>query len=199
MQIDATLTRHFSEIDRLMSRRECEHRDGKILFPAIGACLSGEYFDDEGTHQNMITDEGFVYLLNVGLKDATKNTAWYLALYGNDYAPTKGLTAATFPATAGEITSLTEGYTETTRRAWISSTPVVSGDYATIDNTASRAEFTIATASSLSIRGIALLSNNVKGSASGVCLSAMRYPNARVKYAGEVFMAGYRLRLRDMS
>ena len=65
-----------------------------------------------------------------------------------------------------------------------------------MDNTANRAAFTIATATSVTIRGAALLSDFVKGGTNGVIMSIAKFTQPRTEYAGNIFNLGYRVRLR---
>ena len=189
------MNRHTLEASRLIDAHDFELCEDGIYLPKMKAALIGEYILDDGTiAPNRIVNEGYAYLLSTGLMGTSPQTAWYLALYSGNYTPTATLTAATFNATATEITSLTNGYSETTRPQW---TPGAVAD-GQVDNVNARANFTIATTSSVTVRGAAMLSRNVRGSGAGVLLSAARFPNDRIKYAGEIFTLGYRVRLRDV-
>lgn len=132
-----------------------------------------------------------MYLLTVGLYNGTKLPTWNLALYAANYTPLANLTAASFPATASEITSNTEGYTEATRRVWTPSAPSAN----MIDNLANKAAFTIATASSLTVNGAALLSESAKGAVTGKLVSATKFAAARTLYNTDVFNLAYRVQL----
>lgn len=196
--LDKDLTRHAREFSGYIANHNYDLTDEGILFPSAGAVAVGEYFfDTDGerpdTAKNLLTTQAFNYLLEAGLRSGATQPNWYLALFSGAYTPTAALTAADFSATANEITSAVEGYAEATRRPWTS--VAVSGGLT--DNTAARAAFTIATATSLTIRGAALLSDSVKGGTNGVLMSIARFPNDRVEYAGNVFNLGYRVRLRQ--
>ena len=196
--LDNDLQRHAREFSGYIERGAYDVTDEGIYFPKAGAVASGEYFfdtggDRPGVAKNLLTTQALNYLLETGLRDGAAQGAWYLALFSGSYTPTAAITAENFSATAGEITSATEGYTETSRRPWTS--VAVSGGVT--DNTAARASFTIATATSLTIRGAALLSDPTKGGTNGVLMSIARFPNDRVEYAGNVFNLGYRVRLRQ--
>ena len=98
--------------------------DGRIFIPKAKAYLRGDYIhdvngQDERIDQNLLPDEGLMYLLTCGLYNGTKIGTWYLSLYAANYTPLANLTAALYPATASEITSGTEGYTEATRPVWV--------------------------------------------------------------------------------
>ena len=139
----------------------------------------------------MLPDEGLTYLLSVGLNNGTKLSSWYLSIYSANYTPLAGLTAASYPATASEITSGTEGYTESTRPLWTPTAPTTP----LIDNLANKATFTIATASSLTVRGCALLSESTKGAVTGKISSASKFSADRVLYNTDAFNLAYRVTL----
>lgn len=195
--IDRDLSKHAREFKGYINKYQYEVSDQGILFPKASAMVFGEYIhsvngEDERTDSNLLPTEGLNHLLDVALVAATPNTVWYLALFSGSYTVVAGLTAATFTSAATEITSNTEGYSETTRPTW---TPGVVASGA-VDNTAAKADFTIATATSVTIRGAALLSSNVKGGTSGKIMSAARFSSDRIQYAADVFSLGYRVRLQ---
>ena len=195
--IDKDLKKHAREFKGYLDTHQYDVTDDGILFPRAGAIAAGEYFFDTdgerpGTQHNLLPTQALNYLLSAGLGGAAASNAWYLTIFANSITPTGSITASNFAATAGEIVSATEGYTETTRRAW---TAAAAAEGA-MDNTASRAAFTIATATSVTIRGAALLSDFVKGGTNGVLMSIARFAQPRTEYAGNVFNLGYRVRLR---
>lgn len=171
--------------------------DGRgLYFPKAKAFISGAYIhdvngQDERIDHNLLPDEGLIYLLSAGLNNGTKFATWYLSLYAANYTPLAGLTAASYPATASEITSNTEGYTESTRPVWTPTTPTTP----LIDNLANKAAFTIATASSLTVNGAALLSEATKGAITGKLVSATKFSAARTLYNTDVFNLAYRVQL----
>lgn len=168
-----------------------------VLFPLMGILAKGEYFgrvnggawEKEG--DNLITTEGLAHILNVSLGGAAKPAGYYIALYGANATPVANWSAASFPAAASEITSLTEGYTAATRPVW---TPNVA-DGGSIDNLGSPAQLTIATASSLNVYGAALLSTNTRGGTAGVLVSASKYAAMRTFQNGDTYEVGYRINL----
>lgn len=195
--IDRDLKKHTREFQTALAANKYEVTEGGIFFPAAHALAYGEYThsvngQDEQVDKNLITAQGLEYLLSVGLKGGTAVTAWYLALFSNNYTPVSGITASAFVTSAGEITSATEGYSESTRPEW------VAGSISSImvDNLSSKASFTIVTATELIIRGAGMLSSNVKGSTTGTLMSASKFSNARTQYNGDVFELGYRVRLQ---
>jgi len=158
----------------------------------------GEYFGrvnggawvKEG--DNLIVLEGLAHILSVALGATPKPAGYYLALFSGAAAPAANWTAATFAAAASEIVSLTEGYTSPTRPVW---TPPASTATGSIDNMASVATVTIATAGSLNVTGAALLTDSTRGGTTGKLVSATKYPVARTFQDGDVYDIGYRISL----
>jgi hypothetical protein len=96
-------------------------------------------------------------------------------------------------ANATEITSTTEGYTESTRQQ----ANFGSAAAGAIDNYATKAHFTIATASTLVVTGLGLISNNTRGGTSGVLGSAIKFAVSRSLANGDDYQAGYQVTLAD--
>ena len=195
--LDRDLQAHSGEFSRYLRNKQYEVADdGSVLFARASVIAQGGYLhdvngQDERFDKNLLPDEGLVYLLSVGLNNGTKLATWYLSLYAAAYTPLAALTAASYPATASEITSGTEGYTEATRPVWTPTAPTTP----LIDNLASKAAFTIATASSLTVNGAALLSESAKGAVTGKLISATKFTAARTLYATDVFNLAYRAQL----
>lgn len=196
--MDRDLQKHAREFKGYLDKHQYEVGPEGILFPQAHAVASGEYFFDTncgerpGVAPNLIPTQGLNYLLEAALRGGAAFTQFYLAPFSGAYTPVDGVTAQTFATAATEITSATEGYTETTRRPWTQA--AAAGGI--MDNVASRASFTIATATELTIRGAALLSDPVKGGTNGVLISISRFAADRKESAGNVFNLGYRVRLR---
>lgn len=188
--LDRDIIRHAGEFKSYLDNHQYEVSDTGIEFPKASVMLFGEYEDNYGRTPNLITTEGLNHILSVALRDGSKLNNFYLAIFSGNYTPTAALTAATFAATATEIVSGTEGYSNATRPQWASAAPA-SGQ---IDNYATKAEFNIVTASQVTIYGAALLSDAVKGSTSGVLISAARFASSRTEYNGNVYGLGYRVR-----
>lgn len=194
--IHRDLARHAREFMGYLKRRKYEQTDEGVYFPAAKVMAHGEYVhdvngEDEQTVSNLLVDQGLVHMLGVEFGATSKISAWYIALFANNVSPANNWTAANFAATAGEITSGTEGYSETTRQAFTAGAAASNE----INNMASKAAFTIVTASSLNVYGAALLSSNVKGDTSGVLASATRFGSVRVLANGDIFNCGYRVQL----
>lgn len=194
---DRDLQKHAGEFGRYLRNNQYEATgDGDLFFPRAAAIAQGGYIHDvngldERFDKNLLPDEGLIYLLSVGLNNGSKLATWYLSLYAANYTPLAGLTAASYPATASEITSNTEGYTESTRPVWTPTAPTTP----LIDNLSNKAAFTIATASSLTVNGAALLSEATKGAVTGKLISATKFGASRTLYNTDVFNLAYRVQL----
>lgn len=174
MGIPSKYLREFSRLFRLYQYERTDH--GDILFSRANATLVGRYelVDANGqvlrSGHNTITDQGANHILSAVLAGGTVYTTWYLAPFTTDVTPAVGWTAATFPATAGELTTQ---ISEATRPAYTESVPA-SRSTNNNDNPA-----TITSAQdSVVIRGVGLLSHSTKGSTSGVLLAAYKYTAA---------------------
>lgn len=202
--IDRDLIRHGKEfLGHIDANRYEQTDDGGLYFPRAKAVISSDFveaaasiggvYDDGALNANLITSEGLSEIIKVALDGTSaKRNNFYLALFANNYTPVAGLTAANFASTAGEITSGTEGYSNATRPAWTGTLTSAGA----MDNYAAQAAFTIATATQVNIWGAALLSDSVKGSTSGVLISAAKYANLRTEYNGNEYRLGYRVRIQ---
>lgn len=187
--IDNDIVRHAREFKREFRNHNYDVSDEGILFPRAKVWISGEYEDNYGVTPNLVPTEGLNHLLMVALKDTAKLNTFYLALFSGSYTPVAGVTAATFTSAASELTSDTEGYSESVRQTWSPGTAAAG----VIDNYSSKADFTIATASSVTIRGAALLSSSAKGGTTGVLISIARFGADRTEYDGNLYSLGYRV------
>lgn len=141
---------------------------------------------------NIVPTAALNHLLDVGLRNQTRYATWYLALFSGTTAPAASWTATNFATVASELTSGTEGYSESTRQVWTPS--AASGGV--IDDYGSQAVFTMVSATTVTVRGMALLSDSAKGSTSGVLMSAVNLSTGAKSFAtGETFTCGYRLTL----
>jgi len=177
-------------------RHDYESTPEGLVFPKMGVLISGVYHhsvngQDEQADKNLLPDAAILSILDVYFGDAAKINAWYLALYAGAVSPAANWTAANFAANATEITSNTEGYTELTRPQWVPSAAASGAK----NNLTQKAKFTIATASSLTVNGAALLSSNVKGGTGGVLASAARFANPRTLFNDDTFEVGYTVTL----
>ncbi len=136
---------------------------------------NGRVIDTEVVH-NLVPTEGLNHFLNVEFKGTTQVLSWYLAIFEGNYTPTAADTAAALPAAATECTA----YDEATREAFVAGT--VAGGI--VDNTASRAEFTMN--ATKTIYGAFMTSAPAKGATTGVVVSSVRFSAAKSLVATDV-------------
>lgn len=197
------LVRHAAEFRRAFRNHQYEVTPAGLLFPAAKVHFGGiyEYDDEHGRRMvcpNLVPIEGRNYLLETGLRGQAAQASWYLALFSGAYTPVETLTAATFVVAATEIVSNTNGYSEATRRPWTPTGAAANGSITNVDGTTdNKAAFTIATVTSVVIRGAALLSQQAKGSGAGVLMSITRFTSDETKSNGSVFNLGYRVFAED--
>jgi len=189
--------KHMKEIAKFIDNGDYVETDGGLLIH--GAIMGrGRYIHsvngkDEQVDHNLIPTEGITYILGAALGATSKISTWYLAVFSAAVTPIASWTAVNFPSNASEITSNTEGYSNTTRPAW---TPG-SVSAGVIGNLSSKAVFTIYCSTSINISGAALLSSNTKGGTSGTLVSASRFGTARTVNSGDAFELGYEVELID--
>ncbi len=203
MKIDKDLLKHRAEFSRALRNHHYEISEGGLLFPRIGgAHVEGLYIhdvngQDERADTNIVSSEGLAHILDVAFHDATKTATWYFRLFSANTTPLYSWTAANFTANATEITSGTEGYSESTGQAFVEAAAVAAGGSSTasasITNSANKAAFTIVTASTLSVWGAGLLSNSAKGGTTGVLASASKFSAVRTLQNTDVFNLSYTL------
>lgn len=128
----------------------------------------GRTLSDETVH-NLMPMEGLNHLLDVFLKDGTKNSTWYVGLYEGNYTPQPTDTAALFPATATECTGY-EGLTRPT---------LVLGDIVAgaVNNSDAVNEFV--STDDKTVYGGFISSAPAKGATTGVLISAARFPSPK--------------------
>jgi hypothetical protein len=136
---------------------------------------------------NLLPTEGINTMLD-NLNGAT-GAAAYISLYASAISPAANWLASTYVATATEITSGSEGYTEGTRQLW-NAAAAASGSK---DNYAVPAVFTIITAGTLNVNGIGLHTVSTKGAGTGKLLSATRFGSQRSFSNTDEFDIKYRL------
>ena len=167
-----------------------------VYFPRQSVLAAGEYFDrvnggEWARTPNLVVNEGMAHILNVALGATAKPAGYFLALFNGAATPHANWTAAGFAATAGEVVSMSEGYTSPTRPAW---TPGVAATNS-IDNMAAVATVTIAATSQINVTGAAMLTSSMRGATTGVLVSATRYAAERTFQNGDTYDIGYRLSL----
>ena len=201
MNIDRDLQKHSREFAAALRNHQYEVSDAGIHFPKQGVTARGAYVhdvngQDEIEDHNILTVEGMNHMLNVTLDSTTtKLGTFYFGLFGNNVTPVDTWVAATWAGVgvASEFVSNTEGYSETTRPAFVESAAAARS----INNTASKAAFTIATGTAVVVWGAALCSSNVKGGTTGTLMSAAKFSASRTLYPSDTFNLGYTLTLSN--
>lgn len=196
MNIDRDLLKHSREFAAALRNHQYEVSDAGIHFPKQKVTASGLYTHsvngmDEREDGNIVVTEGLNHTLGVVLNGVTAVPTWYFGLFSANVTPVNTWTAANFTANATELVSNTEGYSETTRQAFVEAAAAAGS----INNTASKAAFTIATATTVTVWGAGLMSSNIKGGTTGTLMSAAKFDAARTLYDTDVFNLGYTLTL----
>lgn len=196
----SNLDRHIDEFRRDIAAERYEVGPEGIALKKGSVLIRGYY--EEGIkgkpesfrlHRNLLVTEGINHILNVVLGTATKISAWYIAPFSGSAAPAANWTAANFASNATEITSTSEGYSESTRQQASFGT----ASSGVINNYSSKASFTIECTTTLNILGAGLLSVNTRGGTTGVLMSAVKFGSARVLADGDIWQAGYQVDLTD--
>jgi hypothetical protein len=142
---------------------------------------------------NLLVDEGILKQLGVMYYTDAKLLNWYLSLFSGTANIVGTLTAATIAATMSEITSSTEGFSNVTRPQWVPTAPAAG----VINNLAAKAQFNVVSASSITVTGGFLISDNARGGTTGVLSSASKFSAARELFNGETFELGYQIALTN--
>lgn len=187
------LAKHAVEFSRALRNHKYEKSPEGILFPRQGVLVSGLFSHrvngGEWAHDpNLDPTEGLNYMLD-SFVSSHAAIPLYLSLYAGAISPTALWTASNYASTASEITSGSEGYSESTRVLWVPA----SATAATKDNYASVAVFTIVTATALAVNGCGLHTASAKGATTGALISATRFGSARSFANTDVFDVKYQL------
>lgn len=137
--------------------------------------LLGERVVNKFRAYNLVPIQGLDYMIETALKGGVAFTSFYIGLYEGDYTPLPADTMATFPGAATELTA----YTSATRPA-LTLGDVASG---TVDNSLAKAEFT-GTINGKQAMGGFISTSPVKGSTTGLLMSAVRFPSPQPLNAG---------------
>lgn len=192
--IQKDIKKHAREFLTALKNFKYEKTEKGIFFPEAKVVLHGLYTHsvngmDTRLDHNLIVDQGINYLLNTGLGNTAAITAWYLTIFAGGVTPANNWTAANFATNSSEITSTTNGFTQTARQVFSPGSATADE----LDNSASLAAFTIATTTQLNVTGAGLLSSSIRGDTSGLLLSATRFTATRTLNNGDVFNLGYSL------
>lgn len=189
------LARHVSDLARLVRNHRWESGDHDLIIGRVAWHGVGHLIGPDGTHHPMTnkwTSQALANMLAVYVAGGAASGSWYFAPFSNNTAtPAVSWTAATFNATATEVTN----YTEDTRAQWQPAAPAGSATGATVA-TQTNATITAGTGG-LAIAGCGILNQSAKGSTSGILLIAMKNDSGvAVAYgAGDQPTIGYTLTL----
>lgn len=167
--------------------------DGSVFFARQKVFVRGVYGHrvngGEWTFDpNLIPTEGENFILD-SFVSSHSAIPLYLSLYAGAISPAANWTAASYPATASEITSGSEGYSEGVRQTWTAAAAAAAAK----DNYSNPAAFTIVTASTLNVNGAALHTVSTKGGTTGALISATRFGTVRTFANTDVFNVKYQL------
>lgn len=179
-----------NEFARALRLHKYERAPTGILFPHAHLLFGGVFGAsvDGGPMvwgDNSVTNECINAMLNTFFTQAAQPTAWYMAPFSNNLAPTNALTAATFTATQGEYT----GYVEVARQVW---TPNGASTTQVVQNSNAAATFTVGT-TAVTLYGAALLSASAKSATTGVCAAAGLFGTANALNPGSKITTQYAL------
>lgn len=190
------ILKHSREFRNALANEEFEATNSGLLLYKQEVQISGTYYhsvngQDLQVDHNLIPTAAILDILDVYFGAGTKKNSWFIALYSGQINPTASWTAANFATTSSEVTSPTEGYSNTTRPTFTPS-PAAAGQ---ITNIANKSVFNIVCSTKLTVEGLALLSNNAKGGTQGTLASATRLQNARELFNGDQYEVGYGVQL----
>jgi hypothetical protein len=135
----------------------------------LGRIIRERRVIDEFECENIVVNQGLNYLLGAALGAQSVMTAWYIALFANNYTILASDTAATISANAGEVTQYTAGI----RQAWNSAPPSAQS----ITNAANQASFTFN--ASVTVYGAFLISSSAINGTSGTLFSGSQFGSAK--------------------
>ena len=138
---------------------------------------------------NTFTTEGMAYMLNVMFKDTARPSAIYMGIYKNNITPANANTAAVHLGAAGTYGECQDAdYTPATSRpAYTAATTTT----ASITNSASKAEFTVAQAISPGIYGAFLTTTAAKTDVAGKLICAKKFAAVRAVLTADVLAISY--------
>ncbi|SIO38018.1 hypothetical protein SAMN05444166_4235 [Singulisphaera sp. GP187] len=139
---------------------------GFFVVECIGPDGERKWIDDL---KNGVTDSGIASVLGVYLQAQTQITDWYLLLIDN--AGWTGYSASdTMASHAGWSEAGGANYSQSTRPAW---TPGAPSGGAVVN--ASTVDFSMTNSTALTIKGVALCSNNTKGGTTGTLFATASF------------------------
>jgi hypothetical protein len=126
---------------------------------------------DEWQADNTATNEGLIWLLNLGFTATVANQNWYCGLFSNNYTPLATDTASSIVGNAGEFT----GYTGGARPAF---TPAAAAQPTpSLNNNNTKASFTFNASGTLI--GSFIISSATPNSNTGILYAAAQFPSSK--------------------
>lgn len=191
MNLSAEILRHRGEIAKAIRNHKYDFTPSGIAIPGMKVHIGGVFESwlngrEHQVHPNLVPLEGRQHALNVLIKNVALVATWYCALFSGNVTPDDGWTGASFDGDATEFTS----YDETTRVEFVDGALASSS----VSNSASKADFTIATGvEDVPLYGAALLQASAKEATSGVLLAASNFSSTRIVNATDVLSVQYTL------
>jgi len=150
------------------------YRDGKLL--------------GTDSFENLIVTEGKDYVANSAYNNQVASQPnWFVALYGNNVAPSESLTAATVASILGELNT---EVSEATRPAWA---PNATNNGSSSSNSDAVAVFTMTQDDT--VYGAFFISNSTKGGTTGTLLAASAFSPSRAVQTNDVLQLTYEIQL----
>jgi len=163
--------------------------DRRLILPSkpvlggrfLGRIIRASQVIDEFDVENIVVNQGLNYLLGAALGAQSVVTAWYIALFSNNYTILASDTAATISANAGEVTQYTAGV----RQTWSSAPPSAQS----ISNSATQASFTFN--ASLTVYGAFLISSSAINGTSGTLFSGAQFGSPKAVVSSDILQLTY--------
>ena len=165
------------ELRKTVRLHRYEETGSGFFFPEAKLNIGGGVFEhrlNDGpwvVDPNLLPTQGRNMLLDIALGDQDKETAWYMAPFATNTAPTSNLTAANFTATQTEFTN----YDEATRALW---TPDAAAN-GVKSNAGTPVSITIGNGAQTAMYGLGLLSASAKSATTGLLAACTLFANAR--------------------
>lgn len=196
--IASRVRKHAGEILRAFRGHKYDVSEGGVYFPQQRLMLAGHYeYGEVGgeikRQKNLIVSEGILLLLNIALGATAKQAGFYLAPYSGAVNPAASWTAANFTANATEVTSTTEGFSQTTRPA----VTFAAASAGAITSAASPATFTIVATTSVTFQGAGMLTSSTRGGTGGTLINSIRFTNPEILNNGATWQLGWSASITD--
>jgi hypothetical protein len=163
--------------------------DRRLLLPVkaalrgriLGKIIRARKVIDEFEIENIVVNQGLNYLLGAALGAQSVVTAWYIALFSNNYTILASDTAANIAASSGEVTQYTAGV----RQTWSSAPPSAQS----ITNSATQASFTFN--AGLTVYGAFMISSSAINGTSGTLFSGAQFGSPKSVVNSDILQLTY--------